>query len=343
MARHRSDRPIEPESREERMTTEVDYATTTTELIITRTAGHLGAEIGGVDLGAELSDETIAEVRQALLTHKVLFFRDQQVSHGQHVALARRFGDLTRRSAPHAGLSPDGYPEILTIDPELEDDRYGVDFEEKYRQKWLSYQGGWHSDLTPAVNPPAMSILRAEIVPPFAGDTQWTNLVAAYQGLSPSLRDFVDTLKAEHCFFAGCQMLQHDVDDRAVIQKNVDYPLVSVHPVVRVHPETGERALFVNPASTNRILGLSPTESRHILDLLFEQIIRPEYTVRFRWYAGSIAFWDNRSTAHLAAVDLNHLKVSRRMHRVTILGDRPVGPDGFVSEVVAGEPFYPLP
>lgn len=315
----------------------------TSGVTVTRVAGHIGAEIGGVDLAADLSDQTIAEIRSAMLTHKVIFFRDQNLNHAQHLAFARRFGDLTRRPAPHTGLHPEGYPEILTIDPELEDDRYGVDFEEKYRQRWLSYRGGWHSDLTPAVNPPAASILRAEIVPDFGGDTQWTSLTAAYQGLSPALRDFVDGLRAEHCFFAGCLMLQHDADDRAVIQKNVDHPLVSVHPVVRVHPETGERALFVNPASTNRIIGFTPAESRYILDLLFDQITRPEYTVRFEWRPGSIAFWDNRSTAHLAAVDLNHMKVSRRMHRVTILGDRPVGPDGFVSEVVAGEPFYPLP
>ncbi len=311
-------------------------------LAVRQIAGHIGAEISGVDLSQELSAQVIGDIRSALLEHKVIFFRGQDVSHAQHIAFARRFGDLTRRPAPHTGLHPDGHPEILTIDPQEEDDRYGVDFEEKYRQRWTSYRGGWHSDLTPAVNPPAASILRAEKVPSFGGDTHWTNLEAAYEGLSDGLKSFVDTLRAEHCFFAGCQMLQHDADDRAVLNLNVEHPLASVHPVVRVHPETGKRSLFVNPASTNRIIGFTPVESKYLLDLLVDQITRPEYTVRFRWEQGDIAFWDNRSTAHLAAVDTNHLGQARRMHRVTILGDRPLGPDGFVSEVVAGEPFYPI-
>lgn len=306
-------------------------------LTVEQAAGYIGAEVSGVDIGSDLDDRTIAELREALLTHKVLFFRDQKLDHAAHVAFGRRFGELTRRPGTKHGAFPEGFPQILTIDPDASDVRYGKDFEERYRLKWTSYTAGWHSDLTPAVNPPAASILRAEHCPNFAGDTTWTNLVAAYEGLSEPLRRFADTLRAEHAFFAGCELLESDPEDRSIMAASLADPQISVHPVVRVHPETGERALFVNPASTKRILGLTPVESRHLLDLFFAQIIRPEYTVRFRWQPGSVAFWDNRATAHLAAVDFGHLSVARRMHRVTILGDRPVGPDGFVSELVAGE------
>ncbi len=118
-----------------------------------------------------------------------------------------------------------------------------------------------------------------------------------------------------------------------------DNLLVAVHPVVRVHPETGERALFVNPGFTSHIVDVTASESRRILDLLYAEITRPEYTVRFRWEPGHVAFWDNRATAHLAPRDLDHLDVERRLHRVTLIGETPVGPDGHESELVAGRPF----
>lgn len=305
-----------------------------------RLAGHIGAEVSGVDLAEELPDDVVAQLREALLTHKVIFFRGQRLDHATHLALAARFGQTTRRPGTKHGVHPPGFPQILTIDPEAEDARYGRDFEEEYRLKWNSFTAGWHSDLTPAVNPPAASILRAEVVPPFGGDTQWTNLVAAYEGLSPALRDLVDELRAEHAFFAGCQLSDSDPRDLMIRELDRADPQVSIHPVVRVHPETGERALFVNPASTTRIVGFSPAESSRLLTLLFAQIIRPEYTVRFTWQPGSVAFWDNRATAHLAATDLAHLPdVHRTMYRVTLLGDRPVGPDGFTSQVVSGTPM----
>ncbi|MDG4795131.1 TauD/TfdA family dioxygenase [Micromonospora sp. WMMD1082] len=311
-------------------------------ITVRQIAGHIGAEIHGIDLSRPLTDDVISTIRAALLTHKVIFLRDQQLTHAEHIAFARRFGELTRRPGNKHGAHPDGFPQILTIDPDAEDARYGRDFEERYRQKWTTYTAGWHTDLTPAVNPPAISILRAETVPPFGGDTQWTNLVAAYNGLSEPLRTLIDGLRAEHTFFAGCQIHPADPEDIAIRKMNRDDPQVSLHPVVRVHPETGERALFVHPASVSRIPGLSPAESSKLLDLLFAQIIRPEYTVRFSWQPGSIAIWDNRATAHLAATDLSHLDARRTMYRVTVLGDRPSGPDGFTSEIIAGEPLAAL-
>lgn len=315
--------------------------TVTTGITVRRTAGHIGAEIGGVDLRAELDDRTVAELRQALLAHRVLFFRDQSIDHAQHVAFGRRFGALTRRPGSKHGVAPEGFPQILTVDPKADVERYGKNFEEHFRRKWVSTIAGWHSDLTQAVNPPAASILRAESTPEFGGDTQWTNMVAAYQGLSAPLRDLVDGLRAEHAFFTGVQLLHTEPRDRDILKLYCDDPQVAVHPVVRVHPETGEKALFVSPGSTTRIIGFTQVESRRVLDLLFEHLTSAEYTVRFRWEPGSIAFWDNRSTCHFAPTDFGHLDVDRVMHRVTVLGDRPVGPDGFTSELIAGEELQP--
>ncbi|MDT4991391.1 MAG: alkyl sulfatase [Actinoplanes sp.] len=310
-----------------------------------RAAGYIGARIDGIDLARSLDDAVIAALREALLTYKVLFFRGQHLDHAAHVALGQRFGTLTVRSRPQSNPALDAYPQVLTISPQIDRNQYGVDYEAHYRSRWASGITGWHIDMSHVVNPPTASILRAETVPAFGGDTQWTNLVAAYQGLSAPLRELCDGLQAEHCFFAGYRMVPSDPIDRAIIDMiGADAP-VAVHPVVRVHPETGERALFVNPSRTARIVGLSPAESTAVLGILFEQITRPEYTVRFGWQAGSVAFWDNRATAHLAAPDVDHLAdVERILHRVTIIGDRPVGPDGYISQAMSGAPLAePVP
>lgn len=304
-----------------------------TSLSIDRVAGHIGAEITGVDLSTPLDDDTVAAIRAALLAHKVVFFRGQHLDHAGQIAFARRFGDLTH-AHPHEDAPPEDHPQILTIDPRRYEKQYGLDRAEQSRRRY-SYYAGWHTDVTAAVNPPAASILRAEVVPEYGGDTQWANLVAAYQGLSQPLRAFADGLRAEHRFLANV-----DTEGADRYQERINRNLlVAIHPVVRVHPETGERALFVNPGFTTKIVGLSAAESRQILDLLFAQIARPAYAVRFRWRPGDIAFWDNRATAHLAPEDLDHLDVQRTLHRVTLIGDRPVGPDGFVSELVAGREF----
>ena len=310
-----------------------DLAARPTHIAVDQIAGHIGAEISAVDLSAPLDAETVAEIRSALLRHKVVFFRGQHLDHGQQIAFARRFGELTH-AHPHEDAPPEEHPEILTIDPRRYEQQYGIERKDQARRQY-SYYSGWHTDVTAAVNPPAASILRAEVVPPVGGDTSWSNLVAAYEGLSEPLRRFVDGLRAEHRFLAGVDAEGAD-RYRERINRNL---LVSVHPVVRVHPETGERALFVNPGFTTQILGLSAAESRQILDLLFAQIARPAYTVRFRWQPGDIAFWDNRATAHLAPEDLDHLDVQRTLHRVTLIGDRPVGPDGFTSELISGVEF----
>ena len=160
-------------------------------------------------------------------------------------------------------------------------------------------------------------------------------LVAAYEGLSAPLRALADTLKAEHRFNARLNI----PSDSKLAQRIAANPIVSIHPVVRVHPETGERALYVNPGFTSHILDVSRQESDLLLELFFNQITKPAYTTRFRWNNGDIAFWDNRATSHLAPQDLDHVEVERVLYRTTITGDIPVGVDGFRSQVVQGEVF----
>jgi taurine dioxygenase len=298
-------------------------------------AGRIGAEITGVELAKPPAPEIVEAIKSALLAHRVIFFRDQRIGHREHVTFARHFGELTRAD-PHRDAGDPQFPEILTIDPRPDEQRYGKDFEQRYRRRRIAHYSGWHIDNSMVVNPPAGSILRAETVPAYGGDTQWTNLVAAYQGLSPALQELADGLRAEHRFLAGFQMLDHDDEVAEIVAMNNATPLIAVHPLVRVIPETGEKALFISPSTTSRILGLSTAESRCLLDLLCEQIIRDEYRVRFRWAPGSVAFWDNRTTAHLAALDHDHLDSPRRLYRVTLVGQRPVGPDGAPSEAIAG-------
>ena len=295
-------------------------------------AGHIGADISGVDLGHPLDDTTVTRLTEALHRYKVIFFRDQELDHAAQIRFGRHFGELTY-AHPHDEAPPQGHPEIFTVDPQRYAQRYGND-PARNRRKY-SYVAGWHTDVTAAVNPPAASILRAEVVPEVGGDTTWTNLVAAYERLSTPVRAFIDGLRAEHRY-GGSNTPSGEGGYARRVNDNL---LVSVHPVVRVHPVTGERALFVNPGFTSHIVDVGPRESRAILDFLYAELTRPEYTVRLRWRPGSVAFWDNRATAHLAPADLDHLDVQRTLHRVTLIGERPVGPDGRESELVAGRPF----
>jgi alpha-ketoglutarate-dependent taurine dioxygenase len=286
-------------------------------------SGHIGAEIDGVDLSEELDDQSVAEIRSALLSWRVLFFSDQAIGHAEQIAFARRFGELTP-GHPHAD-APEGFPQIYTVDRR----RY-----ETYGTR-VRFDSDWHSDVTPVINPPFASILRADVVPPYGGDTLWTNLVAAYEGLPAPLRSLADSLRAVHRY-----PVPENADAHLYRERIETKPLITEHPVVRVHPETGERALYVNPMFVSHIVGFSPRESQRVLELFFEQIARPEYTVRFRWTPGSVAFWDNRATAHVGPNDLQHLVCERRLYRVTLVGDVPVGPDGTPSRSLEGDGFF---
>ncbi len=297
-------------------------------------AGYTGADISGVDISKPLSDAEIALIKDALHQYKVIFFREQFLTHAQQVQFGSQFGKLTY-AHPHDDAPPEDQPEIYTVDQKRFEDRYGEEYRKTFRRNYdRGLFTGWHTDVTAAVNPPAGSILRADVVPDVGGDTQWTNLQAAYEGLSEPVRKFIDGLRAEHRYGGersyGSSALSKRIDDNL---------LVAIHPVVRVHPVTKAKGLFVNPGFTSHIVDLSPRESKAVLDLLYGELTRPEYTVRFRWEPGSLAFWDNRATAHLAPSDYEHLGLRRTLHRITLIGDVPVGPDGRESELVAGQPF----
>ncbi|MCX4545602.1 TauD/TfdA family dioxygenase [Streptomyces sp. NBC_01565] len=296
-------------------------------------AGHTGAEITGVDLAEPLDDAAVARIRAALLRWKVVFFRGQHLDHAAHLAFARRFGEpvvLGKRG----GASPPDHPEIETTADRLElGGRYGMDREEWLERRRHTLLRGWHCDHGARIDPPAATILRAEAVPPYGGDTCWSNLAAAYAGLSAPLRDFVDGLRAEHRLGVG---YQPRAGEDSYVRHLLERQTASHHPLVRVHPVSGERLLFVNGYYVEQILGLSRAESAPLLELLLEQAVRPEYTVRFRWEPGDVAFWDNRATIHLAPNDTAHLDEPRLMHRVMLAGEVPVGVDGKPSEPVTG-------
>lgn len=306
--------------------------TTDADITIRRIAGHIGAEIGGADISRPLRQAQVAAIKAALLAHKVIFFRGAHLSHATQIAFARQFGELTY-AHPLEDAPPREFPQILTVNTSRSVRRYGEEIREEYRRRHYTHLVGWHTDVTAAVNPPAAGILRADVVPEFGGDTQWVNLAAAYQGLSAPLRQLADGLRAVHSLLPPASA-EHAASAR--LRAN---PMAAEHPVVRVHPETGERLLFLNPGFTDHIAGLSTVESRRVLDLFFEQIFRAEHTCRFRWEAGDVAFWDNRATAHVGPLDLAHLSVDRTLHRVTLIGDVPVGPDGRESVLIAGRPF----
>jgi taurine dioxygenase len=287
---------------------------------------HIGAEIRGVDLARPLTPEQIGAVRAALLRWKVVFFRDQKLDHRQHIAAARQFGETT---AGHVVYGSDGeYPQIYSVAKNRKANRF-------QGQTLFRPWSGWHTDITAAINPPAASILRGEIVPPYGGDTQFTNLVAAYNALSPTMRSFVDGLHGVHRF-APPPGVDETPEYRELMRKRT---LVSEHPIVRVHPETREPALFVSPSFLKSIVGLSARESQVLLEFLWEHIVRTEFTVRFRWEPGSVAFWDNRATAHLAPRDIFDSDFDRQFYRVTLVGDVPVGVDGKPSTAIEGDPI----
>jgi taurine dioxygenase len=317
-----------------------DLSVSSSGVTVEPAAGRIGAEISGVDISKPLDPTAVAVIQNALDTWKVVFFRGQNLDHASQIAFGRQFGGLTY-AHPHDDTPPDGYPEIYTVDPRRFQQNLGIDAKEREAVRKYSYTSGWHTDVTPAHNPPAGSILRADVVPSYGGDTTFTNLIAAYEGLSDPVRAFIDTLRAEHRYganWSGLPRVRAPYGGR--IEQN---SLVSHHPVVRMHPRTGELALFVNPVFVERILDVSPLESRWILEHLFAELTRPEYTVRFRWEPGSVAFWDNRATSHLGPQDLGHLDVERVLHRVTLIGEVPVGPDGRESELIEGVPFVSTP
>lgn len=278
-------------------------------------AGCIGAEIRGVDLREPLPPATVGEIRQALLEWKVVFFRSQALSQDQHMAFSRSFGEI---APPHPTLPaafPE-HPEILLLDNEV-----------FTREETEKIESRWHTDVTFSLAPPMASVLRGVVVPPYGGDTQWTNLVAAYEELSTPLQDLVCDLHAVHVNASHVRR----GESATLAQQFQSRGLAAIHPVVRVHPETGERALFVNPTFTSHIVELTRQEGRHLLQMLYEHMTDAKFTVRFRWEPDSIAFWDNRATAHLVPTDIPP-GARRSMQRLTLISDVPVGVHGSRSQ-----------
>jgi taurine dioxygenase len=284
------------------------HAMQTTHLDVQPITGALGAEIRGVDLARELDDDaTIAGIRAALLEHCVVFFRDQTLDVARHKALARRFGEIFIHPN-YYGTQAD--PEVVEIRREPGDTRIvGED---------------WHTDTTMVAEPPMGAILYALEVPPHGGDTLFANQYKAYEALSPGMKNLLAGLRAVHSDrrVAGPKSGANVGRSTKARDDDAWRETVSLHPVVRTHPETGRKLLFVNRAYTVGFEGMTEAESQPLLEFLLEHGHRPEFTCRFRWAKGSIAFWDNRSVKHLAVNDAGPFR--RYMRRIQISGDRPV-------------------
>jgi taurine dioxygenase len=262
-------------------------------------AGALGAEVAGVELRKPLDAETIAELRRAWLEHQVLFFRDQPLTVDEHKAFARRFGELHVHPVLQQ-MAAQGHPEIVVLESDA-------------RRPVVA--DAWHSDVTFEREPPLGSILRAVAVPEAGGDTMWASMTAAYDALSQPMQQALSGLRAVHSG-AGFRRIAKQNQAETLAQNET-----TTHPVIRTHPETGRKGIFVNSTFTKSIDGMKPRESRALLDFLFEHVTSPEFSCRFRWRKDSIAMWDNRCTQHRVVAD--NLPAYRRMERVTLIGDRP--------------------
>jgi taurine dioxygenase len=264
-------------------------------------SGAIGAEIHGVDLSRDLDDAVVAAIRRVWLDHLVIFFRDQDLTPAQFLALAGRFGQPVEYPFVK-GI--EGFPEVTPVI--------------KLEGETMNFGGVWHSDTTYLETPPQGTLLIAREVPPTGGDTLFANQYQAYATLSEGMRRLLDGLiGVNESAKADATRTREDSKDGATAKKR----FVAEHPVVRTHPETGRRALYVNVGHTTRIAGMTEAESAPLLGFLFRHQIRLEFTCRFSWRPGSIAFWDNRCAQHNPVNDYHGYR--RVMHRVTLAGDKP--------------------
>lgn len=272
-------------------------------ITVTKVTPAIGAEVGGVDLCAPLGTDEVHAMVQALLDHQVLFFRGQPMDIDQHIEFARQFGDIDLAPV-RTSTSP--RPEVLVLD-QVAPKGEGAD--------------SWHADNTYLPMPPKASILQALLLPSVGGDTCFASAAAAYEALSPAMQQFLDGLTAEHSFTMMIPRIAK-VANASYLEEMSKWP-PTVHPVVRVHPDTGRKTLNVNSNWTSHIVELTRSESDVLLAMLYDHIGQPEFQVRFHWEEGSVAVWDNRAVQHYAVADYAE---RRMMRRVTIVGDRPMGP-----------------
>jgi len=266
-------------------------------------APTIGAVISGVSLAEPVDAELFSELNRALLEWKVLFFRGQDITGDQQTAFARNWGALEAHPFIRITVDqPDETPQVVRFEK---------------GPKIGGYENVWHSDVTWRECPSLGSVLRAIEVPPVGGDTLFADMGAAYDGLPRDVKERIDSLAAVHDWIDTFGLA---MDEATRTNLRPDFPAVE-HPVVRTHPETGRKTIYVNRAFTQRIAGLEPGESEALLELLYIQASFPEYQCRFRWQPGDVAFWDNRATQHYATSD--YFPNRRVMERITIIGDRP--------------------
>ena len=280
-----------------------------TSIEIQPISGALGAEIQGVDLSEALDDELFEEIKKAFNDHLVLFFRDQHLTPDQQKAFGLRFGTLNI----HPFVSPlEGHPEIIPI--------------VKEKDEKVNFGGGWHSDVSFMEEPALGTLLYGLDVPEFGGDTLFANQYLAYERLSDAMKEMLGSLTAIHSassqYAAGGES-DRNKEKRTTMKVAVtdEAEKITEHPVIRTHPETGRKSIYVNRAFTEKFKGMTKRESRPLLNFLYDQCTREEFTCRFRWSNNSVALWDNRCTQHYALNDYQGQR--REMHRVTINGDRP--------------------
>jgi taurine dioxygenase len=267
-------------------------------------AGALGAEIAGVDLAADLDERTVAAIRRAWPDHLVIFFRGQELPPERLLAFARRFGQVVEYPFIN-GI--EGFP-LITPVVKLEHER-------------VNFGGLWHTDTAYLEHPPIGTMLVAREVPPYGGDTLFANMYLAYEALSPGMRRMLDGLVAVNSSAKADVTKTREDRIRDGARPDAQREYVAEHLVVRTHPETGRKALYVNGGHTVRFKDMSEAESAPLLQYLFAHQQRPEFTCRFRWERGSLAFWDNRCAQHNPVNDYHGYR--RMMHRVTLAGDRP--------------------
>ena len=275
-----------------------------TQLIVKPLSRSVGAEIHGVNLLEPVSDQLIAEIRKIWLEHGVIFFRDQPLDSAAYLAFARRFGEVVEYPFVK------GLPDFPLIIPVL-----------KLPHEKHNFGGVWHTDTTYLAEPPSATMLIARELPPVGGDTMFASNYAAYEALSDGLKKTLEQLTAVNS--SAKAAVTHSREDRlgdSATSKGRD-ELNSEHPVVRTHPETGRKALYINPGHTVRFVGWTEEESAPLLDYLFAHQVRPEFTCRFSWTPGAIALWDNRCVLHNPINDYHGHK--RLLHRITLKGDTP--------------------
>lgn len=287
-----------------------------TDLDVVPLSGTIGALIRGIDV-RRIDDATVAAIRQVWLDRKVVFFPEQHLTPEEHLVFASRFGAPTEGHPVIPGIA--GHPEVFEIDYTAAGELYAAYGEISARSRRVS----WHTDVTFVARPPLGSILRAVVVPPSGGDTLFSDQQAAFESLSPSLQAYLETLTAVHDGQAQFKGILDHVGEGRWEGRSFTALEPVVHPVVRVHPETGAKSLFVNPGFTSHIVELARPESDALLSFLYDHAVEPEHVVRYHWQPGDIGFWDNRATQHSVVGDFG--SQHRVIQRVTLRGDEPVG------------------